>query len=114
MIPLAMLESIYAERNSAAGLDALRAQHTSAPAEGAAPVLDEVAYRLAMREALVASQPLADGAIAALAPARAEAIRAFLVDQAGLDPARISIAPKTQVQTGSENWVRCQLELVAE
>jgi hypothetical protein len=67
-----------------------------------------------MRESLVASQPLAEGAVAALAPARAEAIRAFLVDQAGLDPARVNIAPKPEVETGSERWVRCQLELTAE
>jgi hypothetical protein len=113
IIPRDTLESLYVERNSAAALDALRAQHTAAPAEGETPVLDEVAYRLAMREALVASQPLADGAIVALGTARTQAIRAFLVDQAGLDPARVSIAPKPQVQTGSEGWVRCQLELSA-
>jgi hypothetical protein len=114
MIPLEVLESMYSERASAAELDVLRAQHTPAPAEGATPVLDEVAYRLAVREALVASQPLDDGAIAALAPARAEAIRAFMVDQAGLDPARVSIAAEPQAQTGSGSWVRCQLELAAE
>ncbi|PWB76561.1 MAG: hypothetical protein C3F15_05050, partial [Holophagae bacterium] len=96
-------------------LDALRAQHTAAAAaEGEAPVLDAVAYRLAVREALVASQPIADGAMAALAAARAEAIRAFLVDQAMLDPARVSIAAEPQVQTGSGSWVRCRLELTAE
>jgi hypothetical protein len=77
-------------------------------------VLDEVAYRLAMRETIIASQPLADGAVAALAPARAEAIRAYLVDQAGLATARVSIAPEPKVVEGSERWVRCQLELTAD
>jgi hypothetical protein len=106
---------MYTERNTAAGLDALRAQHTAAAAaEGEAPVLDEVAYRMAMREALVASQPIADGAIEALAAGRAEAIRAFLVDQAMIDPGRVSIAAEPQVQTGSAGWVRCRLELTAE
>jgi hypothetical protein len=114
MIPLEVLESMYAERDSAAGLDALRAQHTAVAAEGAAPILDEVAYRLAVREALVASQPIGEGAVAALASARAEAIRAFMVDQAMLDPERVSVAPEPQVQTGSGSWVRCQLELAAE
>ena len=61
--------------------------------------------------------------MAALAPARAEAIRAYLVDQGGLDPARVSVAPEPTVEepeqketaaTGSENWVRCKLELAAE
>jgi len=106
---------MFTERFAAAELDALRVQYTTpAAAEGAAPVLDEVAYRLAVREALVTSQPLADGAVAALALARAEAIRAFLVEQAMLDPARVSIASEPQVQTGSSGWVRCQLELAAE
>jgi len=67
-----------------------------------------------VREALVASQPLPGGAVAALGTARAEAIRAFLVDQAMLDPARVSIASEPQVQTGSSGWVRCQLELSAD
>jgi hypothetical protein len=114
IVPLELMESLYVERNSIAALDALRLQHTPAPAEGATPVLDEVAYRLAMRGALTASQPLADGAVAALASARAEAIRAFLVDQAGIDPARVSVAPEPDVLEGSESWVRCQLELSAD
>jgi hypothetical protein len=52
--------------------------------------------------------------VAALAPARAEAIRAFLVDQAGIDPVRVSIAPEPKELEDSERWVRCQLELSAD
>jgi len=124
VIPLATLEYLYSSRMSAAELDALRAQHTTpGSAEGAEPVLDEMAYRDALREALIASQPVDQGTVAALAPARAEAIRAYLVDQGGLDPARVSVAPEPTVEepekketaaTGSENWVRCKLELAAE
>jgi hypothetical protein len=114
IIPLEILESMYAELLTAEGLAALRVTHTAAQAEGREAVVDEVAYRLAVREALVTSQPLADGAVTALASARAEAIRSFMVDQAGLDSARVSIAPEPQVQAGSEQWVRCQLELAAE
>jgi hypothetical protein len=124
VIPLAVLEAMYAERASSAELDALRARHTTAgTAEAVEPALDEVAYRAALRGALIASQPVDDGTVAALAPARAEAIRAYLVDQAGLDPARVSVAPeatadepekKKTAATGSEKWVRCQLELAAE
>jgi hypothetical protein len=124
IIPLEKLESPYSSRHSAAELDALRAQHTSAgTAEGAEPVLDEVAYRDALRESLVASQPIDDAALQALAPARAEAIRAYLVDQGGFDAVRVSVAPeavmvepdaKETAATESENWVRCQLELAAE
>jgi hypothetical protein len=124
IIPLDKLESLYSSRHSAAEFDALRAQHTSAgDAEGAEPVLDEVAYRDGLREALIASQPVDPGMVAALAPARVEAIRAYLVEQAGLDPARVRVAPEPTLEepeeketaaTGSERWVRCQLELAAD
>ena len=124
IVPLETLESLYSSRVSAAEVDALRAQHTTpGEAEGAEPVFDEVAYRDDLHEALIASQPVDQATVAALAPARAEAIRGYLVDQAGLDPARVSVAPEATAEepekketaaTGSENWVRCKLELAAE
>jgi hypothetical protein len=123
IIPLDKLESLYSSRHSAAEFDALQAQYTSAAeAEGTEPVFDEVAYRDGLREALIASQPVDPGMVAALAPARVEAIRAYLVEQAGLDPARVRVAPEPTVEepeeketaaTGSERWVRCKLELAA-
>jgi len=122
IVPLDKMESLYASRLSSAELDALRAQHTTAgSAEGAEPVLDEVAYRDGLREALVASQPIDQAALAALAPARAEAIRSYLVGQ-GLDAARVSVAPEATVvepdkketaATESKKWVRCRLELTS-
>ncbi len=72
-----------------------------------------------LREALVASQPIDEAALEALAPARAETIRAYLVGR-GLDSGRVSVAPeattvepdtKETAATKSEKWVRCQLEL---
>lgn len=120
IVPLGKLESLYSSRLSSAELGALKAQHTTAGAsEGAEPVLDEVAYRDGLREALVASQPIAEAALEALAPARAETIRAYLVGR-GLDSGRVSVAPeattvepdtKETAATKSEKWVRCQLEL---
>ncbi len=122
LVPLDTMESLYSSRQSSAEVDALRAQHTVAGAsEGAEPTLDEVAYRDAVREALVASQPIDEAELAALAPARAEAIRAYLEGR-GLDAARVSISPeavmvepekKETAATGSEKWVRCRLELNA-
>ena len=122
-IPTEVLESIYLDRFVAGDLDILRAQHTAAPKQGAETALDEVAYRGAVRDALIASQPIDDAAVAALAPARAEAIRVFLVDQTGLDPTRVTVNPESTVvepqqqgtaASGSQRWVRCQLELAAE
>jgi hypothetical protein len=114
-IPLDALEAMYSERMSPAELDAVRVKHTAAPAEeGAESVFDEVAYRGEIRESLEASQPIEDGAVAALAPARAEVIRAYLVDQGGVDPARVSVAPEPEILTDSDRWVKCQLELAAK
>ena len=121
IVPLGKLESLYASKLSAAELENLRAKHTSvASASGAEPGLDEVAYRYGIWEALVASQSIDQAALKVLAPARAEAIRAYLVDQNGLDAARVSVAPKAVMvkpekketaATDSKDWVRCQLEL---
>jgi len=113
-IPLEVLESMYSERYSAAELDALRARHTVAPADGGDADLDELAYRGAIREALEASQPIDPAVVAGLASARAEAIRAYLVGAGGLDAARVSVATEPQVLTDSDRWVKCQLELAAE
>jgi hypothetical protein len=114
-IPLEVLEAMYSERMSPAELDAVRVKHTATPAEeGAEWVFDEVAYRGEIRQSLEASQPIEDGAVAALAPARAEVIRAYLVDQGGVDPARVSVAPEPEILTDSDRWVKCQLELAAK
>ncbi len=113
VIPLDVLESMYGERQSAEALEALRGQHTAVREEGAEAVLDEVAYRAALREALIGSQSIDDAAVAALAAARAEAVRTCLVDQAGLEPTRVSVVREPEVVTDSGRWVRCRLGLSA-
>ncbi len=113
VVPLAKLEGMYSSRLSDEQLDELQTRFTSTASDGAEPVFDETAYRRALNDALVASQPVVEGAVAALAPARAEAVRAYLVDQAGLEPARVTIAAGPTIVTGSESWVRCRLVLSA-
>ena len=112
-IPLDVLESMYSDLRSAEELAALRAEHTAMPAEDEDALLDEVAYRATVQDALVASQPIDDGAVEALAVDRAEAIRSYLVDQGGLEAVRISVTPGAAPVEGSERWVRCRLELSA-
>jgi len=120
IIPLSKLENMYSSRLSKEEFDGLQERHTSMSSDGAELTFDEVAYRGDLREALIASQPTDEAVMQALGPARAEAIRAYLVEQAGLDPARVVVAPeetatqpeeKETAATGSENWVRCRLEL---
>jgi hypothetical protein len=119
IIPLGKMESTYQSRSSSAELDALRDRHT-ATSEAGDLVFDEVAYRSELREALVASQPIDQASVKDLAPQRAEQIRAYLVDQAGLDTARVEVAAQAETSeaeeketaaTGSERWVQCRLEL---
>jgi len=102
----AELEGIYTSRFSGAEMEALRTQHTSGADE---PTLDEVAYRRALEAQLVGSQPIDESQIQALAPVRAEAIRSFLVDEAGVDPSRVSILPEPVSATTGEGRVRCRL-----
>jgi len=120
IIPLSKLENMYSSRLSKEEFDGLQERHTSMSSDGAELTFDEVAYRGDLREALIASQPIDEAVMQALGPARAEAIRAYLVEQAGLDSARVVVAPeetatqpeeKETAATGSENWVRCRLEL---
>jgi len=113
-VPLEALEAVYRSTATDPALEALREQHTTAAADGAAAgTLDESAYRRALREALIASQTVAPSEVQALAPQRAEAIRAYLVEQSGLEAARVNVVPKPSTETGSGKWVRCRLELKA-
>ncbi len=117
---LELLEALAGERLGAEPTAALRARHTSAPpaAEGAGdaaePILDETAYYRELRSALITAQPLDPAALPALAAARAEAIRGFLVEDGGLEPARAGLLDPEAVEEGSgDGWVRCRLEVAA-
>jgi len=117
---LDLLESVGLERLGAEQLQALRAQHTVASPEAedadesAGPVLDETAYYRDLRTALFEAQPIDPAAVPALGAARAEAIRAFLVDETGIDPARVQLLePAVVEESTGEKWVRCRLDVAA-
>jgi hypothetical protein len=110
-IPIEVLESMYSGRRSLEELEELRREHSASGEDGGDAVLDEVALGTALREVLIASQPIDPGAVEALAPARAEAIRSFLVDRVGLEPGRVGVVPDPVAAEGSQSWVRCRLAL---
>ncbi len=115
IIPLEALERLYTETLAGASLDALRAAHTQPPAgEGAQATLDESAYRQQMRDTITAAQPVDAATVASLASQRADAIRVSLVEQGGLDPARVTVAAEPVSEPVDGSWVRCQLEVAAE
>ena len=105
---LERLEEMYRSQVDGADLEALRAQYAS-DTDGA--TLDEVAYRAALLDQVIAAQVVDETETEALAAARAEAIRAYLVDQAGVDASRVVVQTETATVTDSDKWVRCQLAL---
>jgi hypothetical protein len=104
------LEGMYGAQISTDELDVLRQQYTTGTDE---PQLDEAAYREALQKGLIEAQTIDEEQVQALGPARAEAIRGHLVDQSGIDPARITILPETVDAATGEDRIRCRLSVDA-
>ena len=66
-----------------------------------------------MQKGLIDAQTIDEEQVQALGPARAEAIRGYLVDQSGIDPARIGILPEIVDAATGEDRVRCRLSVDA-
>ncbi|MEN8165127.1 MAG: hypothetical protein ABFS37_13435, partial [Acidobacteriota bacterium] len=109
VIPLDILTKTYRDHFSEDELKALEATHTLPSKD-----LDEIAFRQAVRQALTDSQPVDATLVQALGPARAQAIRQFLVEQAQLDGDRITISPETAEQESDGSWVACLLAIEPE
>ncbi len=104
VIPLDILTKIYRDHFPEDELKALEATHAPPSKE-----LDEIAFRQAVLQALTEAQPVDAALIQALGPARAQAIRSFLIEQAQLDAGRLTIAPETAAQDSGGSWVACLL-----
>jgi hypothetical protein len=105
---LGRLETMVKNQAAGSDLDALRAQFTTGTEES---TLDEAAYRTALVDELIAAQGIDEAEAQSLAANRAQAIRAYLVDQAGVDASRVVVLTETATVTDSDQWVRCQLSL---
>jgi len=62
---------------------------------------------------LIAAQPVDESALRRLGSARAEAIRALLVDDAGVDTARVRVAAPIAAKPSGERWIHVDLEASA-
>ena len=116
-----VLEALYTESFGAEKLAALRTAHTKAPTPAAggtpaktapAPALDLAGYFAAMRDELIAAQPVADADLAKLAGDRSAAIRGYMVEMQTIPPERIAVQ-EFDVHDDDEDWVRCKLALDA-
>jgi len=108
-----LFESMYRETASGDALDTLRAQNMTADESTGEQVLDETAYYRDLKAALIAAQSVDPAEVKALGAARAEAVRAFLVDGTSADAARIRIIEPVAVEEGEgeDDWVRCRLDI---
>ncbi len=119
----AVLEALYTESFGAEKLAALRTTHTQASATPtpekapakpatAAPPLDLATYFAAMRDELIAAQPVVDADLAKLAGDRSAAIRGYLIEMQTIPQERIAVL-EYDVHDDDEDWVRCKLALDA-
>lgn len=87
-----ILEAMYDEAAGDGATAEFKARFTTpAPEPQQPPAFDDAGYLLALRDALIALQPLLDSELAALGRARAEAVLDHLVGTAGLDEQRIGL-----------------------
>ncbi len=108
VIPIDILTKIYRDHFSGDELEALEATHTPPSTD-----LDEIAFRQAVNQALTEAQPVDETQVQALGPARAQAIRKFLVEKAQLDAGRVTIEPETSEQDNAGSWVTSLLVVEA-
>ena len=66
-----------------------------------------------LKQTLVDAQPVDDAQLRELGSARGEAIRTLLVDESGIDPARVQILDPVAIEASGDRWVRCQLDVAA-
>lgn len=91
----------------------MRAEYTAAPEGSDKPVLDETGYMEALRAALLEQQVIDPQEFRLLGMERAAAVRNYLVESGGLDPARIMLAEPGEAPRADENMVFLKLELDA-
>ena len=109
-----LFESMYRERGPQSDLDALRARNMTTDEVTGEPKLDETAYYHELRVALVDAQPVDPAEVEALGAARAEAVRAFLIDDGGIEPPRVRIiSPVALEGFSATGWVPCRLDVAS-
>ena len=106
-----IMEAMYAEAAGPEAPSALQAGHTKIPAGSDKPVLDETAYLEALREALLEQQVVAAQDLRLLGLERAASVRNYLVENGGMDAARIALAEPGEAPRADENLVFLKLEL---
>lgn len=77
------------------------------------PEFDTLAYLTALRDRLIAAEPVSEAELLVLGAARAEAVANYLGTNASVPSERVAIGDVVPVKPGDENAVRIKLELEA-
>ncbi len=111
---LELFESMFLETGSREALEALASQNRAVDQSTGEQALDETAYYRELRAALIEAQPVDAAQLQALAAARAEATRSFLIEGQGIDHGRVRIIdPVALEKPTGDGWVRCRLDVEA-
>jgi hypothetical protein len=108
---ISVLEALFAERFPDTPLDAVKAEHSVAPSSNpeSAPVLDQLAYVAALRDRLLAAEPVSKQDLIDLAAARARAIwTAFTADNQ-FDQDRIKLVKPGETMSEDGEWIKLEL-----
>lgn len=108
-----IMEAMYAEAAGPEAPAALQARHTATPQGSDKPVLDETAYLEALREALLEQQVVDAQDLRLLGMERAASVRNYLVENGGMDAARITLAEPGEAPRADDNLVFLKLALDA-
>jgi len=108
------IESLYSRANPGQLLDTLQAEFMQAqdPANAESPlVLDEAAYLAALREQLVAAEPVTEADLDGLAGARAQGIRDALTADGTIALERVELGERTAASLNDAGWIPLQLDI---
>lgn len=108
-VPTRKLETRLEKLTSVSHTALFRGEHMSEDGS-----LDEAEFRGSLHDRLLSFQEVAAADVEALAPARSESIRAFLVDQSGIDGSRVVVLPDPVTVGLTDDKVRLELGLTIE
>jgi hypothetical protein len=108
-LPIRWLESRFEAQTSPSHAAMVRGRYMSEDGS-----VDEQGLRAELLNELLAAQEVSDADVQALAPARAEAIRSFLVDQQGVDAASVVVRPDPVTVEDGEDKIRLRLSLTTD
>ena len=106
------LEALFTDQFPDISLQSLKAVHTTSGADDSEkPTFKALAYAADLRDRLLSAQTIAEFELEQLANARAEAVRAAVLDDGSIDGARIVLIQPRKVTSKDGQWVTLKLDV---